>query len=119
MFTVATNALTMGVATCMLSNQGGGLQLVSYWTRKVNQDVRGNTYSAYDLEAMAVCEAVNHWRCYLEGCSKFLVVADHDTPRHMLRQPNNGLNERQARHLRDLQPFVGSMTLAYRKGALN
>jgi hypothetical protein len=30
------------------------------------------------------------------------------------------LNKRQAsRYLRDLQPFVGSMTLAYRKGALN
>jgi hypothetical protein len=37
----------------------------------------------------------------------------------MLMQPNNGLNKRQARYLRDLQPFVGSMTLAYRKGALN
>jgi hypothetical protein len=29
------------------------------------------------------------------------------------------LNKWQARYLRDLQPFVGSMTLAYRKGALN
>jgi hypothetical protein len=29
------------------------------------------------------------------------------------------MNKRQARYLRDLQPFVGSMTLAYRKGALN
>jgi hypothetical protein len=29
------------------------------------------------------------------------------------------LNKRQARYLRDLQPFVGSMTLAYRKGPLN
>jgi hypothetical protein len=29
------------------------------------------------------------------------------------------VNTRQARYLRDLQPFVGSMTLAYRKGALN
>jgi hypothetical protein len=27
--------------------------------------------------------------------------------------------KRQARYLRDLQPFVGSMTFAYRKGALN
>jgi hypothetical protein len=34
-------------------------------------------------------------------------------------QPNNRLNKRQARYRRDLQPFVGSMTLAYRKGALN
>jgi hypothetical protein len=53
------------------------------------------------------------------GCSKFLVVTDHDTLRHMLKQPNNRLNKRQARHLRDLQPFMGLMTLAYRKGALN
>jgi hypothetical protein len=29
------------------------------------------------------------------------------------------LNKRQARYLRDLQPFMGSMTLAYRKGAPN
>jgi hypothetical protein len=29
------------------------------------------------------------------------------------------MNKRQARYLRDLQPFVGSMTLVYRKGALN
>jgi hypothetical protein len=29
------------------------------------------------------------------------------------------LNKRQARYLRDLQPFVGSMTHLYRKGALN
>jgi hypothetical protein len=29
------------------------------------------------------------------------------------------MNKRQARYLRDLHPFVGSMTLAYRKGALN
>jgi hypothetical protein len=34
-------------------------------------------------------------------------------------QPNNKLNKRQASYVRDLQPFVGSMTLAYRKGALN
>jgi hypothetical protein len=37
----------------------------------------------------------------------------------MLKQPNNRLNKRQARYLRDSQPFVGSMTLAHRKGALN
>jgi hypothetical protein len=28
------------------------------------------------------------------------------------------MNKRQARYLRDLQPFVGSMTLVYRKGVL-
>jgi hypothetical protein len=103
----------------MLQDQGGGLQPVSYMARKLNPSERGNTYSAYDLEALAVCAAVKQWRCYLEGCSKFLVVTDHDTMRHLLRQPKNMMNKRQARYLRDLQPFMGSMTLAYRKGALN
>jgi hypothetical protein len=82
----------------------------------MNPVERGNTCCAYDLEALAVCEAVKHLRCNLEGCSKFIVVIDHDTLRHLLRQPNNGSNKRQDRYLRDLQPFVGTMTLAYRKG---
>jgi hypothetical protein len=118
MFTVGTDASTMGIATLMLQDLGGGLQHVSYWARKINPAKRGNTYFAYDLKALGVCEAVNHWRCYLEGCSKFLVVTYHDTLRHLLRQPSHRLNKRQARYMRDLQPFVGSMTIAYRKGAL-
>jgi hypothetical protein len=39
--------------------------------------------------------------------------------RHLLKLPDNKLNKRQALHLRDVQPFVGSMALVYRKGALN
>jgi hypothetical protein len=81
-----------------MQDQGGGLQSVSYWARKLNPSEGGNTYSAYDLEALAVCEAVKHWRCYLEGRSKFLVVTDHDTMRHILiSQPSKRLNKRQAR----------------------
>jgi hypothetical protein len=119
-FTVATYASTVGIAAVMLQEQGGGLQPVSYCARKLNPTERGNTYFAYELEALAVCKAVKHWRCYLEGCSKFLVVTDHDTLRHLLMQrPTNRLNKRQARYLRDLLPFVSSMALAYRKGALN
>jgi hypothetical protein len=87
--------------------------------RKLNSLERGITYYVYDLGALAVCEAVKHWMCYLEGCSKFVIVIDHDTPLHMLRQPNNSLNMRQALYLRELQPVVGSISLAYRKGALN
>jgi hypothetical protein len=54
--------------------------------------------------------------CYLEGRSNFLVVTNHDTLRHLLGQL---LNKRQARYLRDFQSLVGSMTLAYRKGAMS
>jgi hypothetical protein len=93
-FTVATNASTVGIATFLLQDQGGGLHPVSYWARKLNPTERGKTYSTYDFEALAVCEAAKHWRCYLEGCSKFLVVRDHDTLRHLLRQSNKRLNKR-------------------------
>jgi hypothetical protein len=120
MLTVATHASSVGIAAERLQDQGRELQLVVKCARKLNSDGRGNTYSAYDLEALAVCETVKHWRCYLEGCSKFLAVTYHDTLQHQLKQPNNMLNKRQARYLRDLQPLVGTMmTLAYRKGAMN
>jgi hypothetical protein len=118
MFIVAKDASIAGIAAFMLPNQGGGFQQVSYWIRKLNSAHRGNTYCAYDLEALAVCEAIKHWRCYLEGCSKFLVVTDHNTLRQLLKQPNNMLSKRQARCLRDLQMFVGSITLTYRKGVM-
>jgi hypothetical protein len=119
MLTEATYASTVGIAIVLLQDQGGRLQSVSCWARMLNLADRGNIYYAYDLEALSVCKAVKHWRCYLEGCSKFLVVMYHDTLRHILMQPNNILNNRQARYLRDLQPFVGTMTLAHRKGAMN
>jgi hypothetical protein len=32
----------------------------NYWARKLNSVERGNTYSAHDLGALAVCEAVKH-----------------------------------------------------------
>jgi hypothetical protein len=39
--------------------------------------------------------------------------------RHLLKQPNNNLNKRQACYVRNLQRFLGTMTLAYRKGAIS
>jgi hypothetical protein len=58
MFTVATHALTVGLIVVMFKDQGGGLPTNLSWTLKLNQGERGNTYFAYDLEALAVCEAV-------------------------------------------------------------
>jgi hypothetical protein len=111
MFTVATDASTVGIAAYMWQVQGGG---------QMNSAERGNTYSAFDLEVLAVCEAVKDWRCYLEGCSKFLVVTNPDIIlRHLLWQPNKRLSKRQVRYLQELQPFVDTMTVAYRKGAMN
>jgi hypothetical protein len=110
-FTVTIYASSVEIAAFLLQDQGGGLQPFSCWARKLNPTKRGNTYSTYDLEALVVLQVR-----YLEGRFKFLVVTNHDTLRHLLGQL---LNKRQARYLRDFQSFVGSMTLAYRKGAMS
>jgi hypothetical protein len=52
MFTVAIDASTAGIMDVHLQDKGGGLQPVSYWARELNPTERGNTYSAYDLEAL-------------------------------------------------------------------
>jgi hypothetical protein len=48
-----------------------------------------------------------------------IVMTYNGTLRDLLRQSNKRLNKRLARYLRDMQPFVCMMTLAYRKGAMN
>jgi hypothetical protein len=92
-FTVAANALNMGIANVLLQYHGGGLQFVSYWARRPNSVERGYSDSAYDLEALVVYKAVKHRRRYLEGCSKLLMVTGHDTPRPMPRQPTHRLKK--------------------------
>jgi hypothetical protein len=47
------------------------------------------------------------------------VVFNNDKQRHLLMQPSDRLNKRQARYMCDLQPFMGAMSLAYRKGSRN
>jgi hypothetical protein len=42
-FAVATYASSLGIAAFMLQDQGGGLQLVSYWALKPNPTECGNT----------------------------------------------------------------------------
>jgi hypothetical protein len=114
-FTLATYASTLGIPIIMLQDQGGGLQPISYSMRKLNPAERNKTYSAFDLDALPAYEAAKHWRCCLEGCSKFLIVMYYDTLRHLLTQSYNKLRKRQARYMLDLQPFVGTMILAYYK----
>jgi hypothetical protein len=126
----------VGIEAVLLQDQGGGPQLVSYMVNKLGNVERDNSYSAYDLEVLAVseavkhfkcydlevlvvCEAVKHRRCYLAGCVKFLAISDHDTLRHLPMQANDRSTKRRARHVRDLQPFTGAITLVYRKGPSN
>jgi hypothetical protein len=96
-FTVTMYASAVGIAVVLVQDQGRGFQSISFWACKRKSDKRGNSYSAYDLEALVVFEAVKRWKCYLEGRSKFMVVSYHDTVRHLLQQPNDRLSKWHAR----------------------
>jgi hypothetical protein len=61
---VATNALSVGIAVVLLHDHKGGRQPVPCLARKDNNAERGNSYSACDLEALAVCEAVKPYSAY-------------------------------------------------------
>ena len=118
-FIVATNASNVGLGAVLLQeDSSGSVRPCAYWARKLNDAERN--YSAYDLEALAVVEAVTRvWRMYLDGAQSISVVTDHATLTHLLKQPSLNLTNRQARYVEQLMPYAGYMKLLYRKGSAN
>ena len=95
----------------------GELQPCAYYAMKLKDAARN--WSAYDKEALAVAEAVQHWRTYLDGCQSFTVVTDHATLVHLLKQPAADLSKRQCSIVEKLRDLAGTMTVVYRKGSAN
>ena len=118
-FTVATDASNVGLGAVLLQeDSAGSVRPCAYWARKLNDAERN--YSAYDLEALAVVEAVTRvWRMYLDGCAGISVVTDHATLTHLLKQSSEKLTKRQAHFVERLMPYTGTMKIVYRKGTAN
>ena len=77
-------------------------------------------YSAYAREALDVVEAVSRvWRVYLLGCKLFLVVTDHATLAHLLKQPSDKLTDRQIHWVERQMPFAICMSILYNNGSVN
>ncbi len=70
-FVVATDASKVGIAGVLLQEDTSRtLRPRAYWARKL-KDYK-TRYSACDLEALAVVEAVSRiWIIYLLGCKRF------------------------------------------------
>lgn len=117
MFTVATDASSFAIAGVLLQDQGHGLQPVEYYARKLKDAERN--YDAYNLEALAACACIKKWRVYVEGSAEQILVTDHDTLRHLLKEKPANLSKRQAGWVELIQPYANTLTLVYRKGSLN
>jgi hypothetical protein len=74
-------------------------------------------YPTHEHELRAVVEALRHWRCYLEGCDRFLISTDHDTLKHFMKQQH--LSARHTHWLEDISPYANNMDIFYRRGETN
>ena len=114
-FVVSTDSSGFAVSGILLQDQGNGLQSIEYYAKSMNAtEVR---YPVHEQELFAVVSALRHWRHYLDGCERFLVVTDHDTLKHFMTQKE--MSKRQAGWLEVISPFANNMDIFYRRGETN
>jgi hypothetical protein len=118
-FVVATDASKVGFAGVLLQEDtAGSLRPCAYCSRKM-KDYEAR-YIACDREVLFVVEVVsNVWSVYLLACAHFQVAIDHVTLTYLLKQPSDGLSDRQVHWVEQLMPFAHCMSILYRKGSVN
>jgi len=108
-----TDASRHAVGAVLEQDTGTGWHPVTYYSKKLND--AQSKYSAYDLELLAINEALKRWRCYLLGV-KFDCLTDHNTLKHYLSQKDL-LNHRNNRYLDNISQF--DVNIIYCKGKDN
>ena len=93
---MCTNVCNDGLGG-VLTQEG---HVITYESRKLK--IHENNYATYDLELVAVIDALKMWRHHLIG-RKFVLMTDNKWLKYLLDQPN--LNARQARWLAFLSEY--------------
>ena len=66
----------------------GTLRPCSYFAKTLNNAQL--KYPVYDQELLAVAAALNEYRIYIEGYTRFIVLTDHRPLTHLPTQPSIG-----------------------------
>jgi hypothetical protein len=74
-------------------------------------------YHVHKQELLAVREALQKFRCYLDGVAGCTVITDHDTLRHFFRERD--LSTRQVRWQQVLATYQRQVDIVYKKGVVN
>ena len=112
-FQLITDASTIAVAGILeQQDEDDRWRPVSFHSRKLHANEQ--MYSSYDLEALAVVDSVEHFRCYLEG-RPFKLVTDHEALTYLQKQKH--VRGRQARWVELLCHY--SFDISYRPGRKN
>jgi hypothetical protein len=88
-FVISTDASNKGIGAVLLQEQPNcSLKPCSYYAKTLNKEQR--KYPVYDQELLAIAAALNKYRIYTEGCSRFVVITDHRPLIHIPTQSNIG-----------------------------
>ncbi|GFT86604.1 hypothetical protein TNCV_5138501 [Trichonephila clavipes] len=82
---------------------GSGLQPLAFFSRKLTSSEK--SYSAYDLELLAIYSAIRHFRYMLEA-RDFTVFTDHKPLTYAFRQKSDKCSPRQIRQLDFISQFT-------------
>lgn len=104
-----TDASSVGLGAALLQEENGVLQPVAYFSRRTTD--YESRYHSYDLETLAIVEAVEHFRVYLYG-TQFTVFTDCNAVRATAIKKN--LHPRVARWWIKLQDY--DFSIEYRPG---
>lgn len=111
-FVVMTDASDVAIGAVLLQDQGKGLQVIAFESRKLNPHERN--YAVHEKEMLAIVYALRTWRPYLFG-EKILVLTDHQSCKYFETQKN--LTGRQGRWAELLAEF--DKEIRYRPGKYN
>lgn len=111
-FVVMTDASDVAIGAVLLQDQGKGLQVIAFESRKLNPHERN--YAVHEKEMLAIVYALRTWRHYLFG-EKILVLTDHQSCKYFETQKN--LTGRQGRWAELLAEF--DKEIRYRPGKYN
>jgi hypothetical protein len=107
----------IGATLCQMQPWGPGAKIVertvSFFSRKLSATER--RYPTYDREMLAICDALDQWRCYINPQKRTTIFTDHASLQHILTQSR--LTSRQMKYLESMQHY--DYVIKYFPGAKN
>lgn len=85
-FEVHTDASDYGIGALLTQTIDGIEHPIAYMSKSLSKQERN--YSITEREALAVLEALEHWRCYVDDGRKFIVYTDHSALKWFLNLNN-------------------------------
>lgn len=104
---ITTDASTAGLGAVLQQRKAENWSPIAFFSKGLNPAQR--KYSPFDLELLAVYEAIKHFQHYLEGLNNFTIYTDHQPLIGALHKTASSYSPRQQRHLSFIAEFTNDL----------